>query len=211
MQLQQWQRALTMFQQLLLMDENPEAELCMARCFEALSQWDHALPLLLNEEKRQGDSNDAEAANIVEETGRTLIQLQRWDDAVQRFFRLEFIGKSLNVARRAIAWCSIHQGKYERAANYYQQLIQLKKATWEDRLNLGHALWLQGLTDEAVTAYLHSFKAFNKTKKEKQQHFRHWTEAFQEDARTLLADHFDAADCALMQDAVQLAASKPKQ
>ena len=110
--------------------------------------------------------------------------------------------RHLNVARRAIGWCSLHQGKYERAANYYSQLIEQKKATWEDRLNRGHALWLQGLTEEAITAYRQSMTTFNRTKKEERQQFRHWAEAFQEDARGLLATHFDATDCGLMIDAV---------
>ena len=201
MQLKQWQRALSAFQQLLLIDEHPQAELCMARCFEAQGQWDRALPYLLKEEERCGDDNSAETANIIEETGRCLLQLQRWDEAAQRFFRLEFMERHLNVARRAIGWCSLHQGKYERAANYYRQLIDQKKATWEDRLNMGHALWLQGFTAEAIEAYRQSATAFNRTKKEQRQQFRHWTEAFQEDARGLLATHFDATDCGLMIDA----------
>ncbi len=202
MQLHQWQRALSAFQQLLLIDEHPQAELCMARCFEAQAQWDRALPYLLREEERCAENNNAEAASIIEETGRCLIELQRWDEAIQRFFRLEFMERHLNVARRAIGWCSIHQGKYERATTYYRQLIDLHKATWEDRLNLGHALWLQGLTAQAIDAYRDSLSVFNHTKKELRQQFRHWTEAFQEDARTLLAAHFDATDCGLMVDAV---------
>jgi len=204
MQLQQWQRALSVFQQLLIMSENPEAELCMARCFEAMKNWEAALPLLQNEEQRLGDSNTAEAANIYEETGRCLIQLQRWDEAVQRFFRLEFMERHLNVARRAIAWCSIHQEKYERAVNYYQQLIDNKKATWEDHLNMGHALWLQGLSSQALTAYRRSMKLFNKSKKEQRQNFSHWSEAFHEDAIGFLAKHKDVTATTLMLDAVSL-------
>lgn len=204
MQLQQWQRALTVFQQLLIMSENPEAELCMARCFEAIGNWEAALPLLQKEEQRLGDSNNAEAANIVEETGRCLIQLQRWDEAVQRFFRLEFMERHLNVARRAIAWCSIHQDKYERAVSYYQQLIDHKKATWEDYLNMGHALWLQGLSNQALTTYRSSMKLFNKSKKDKRQHFSHWSEAFHEDAIGFLAKYKDATAAALMLDAVSV-------
>ena len=202
MQLQQWQHALSAFQQELLIKENTETELNMARCFEAINQWDKALPLLMKEEQRIGDTNDAYAANIIEETGRCLIQLQQWDDAVQRFFRLEFMERHLNVARRAIAWCSIHQGKYERAANYYQQLIDLQKATWEDHLNHGHTLWLQGFNEQAIAAYRTSQRTFNASKKSQRQHFRHWTEAFHEDAIGFLSKHFDTTDCALMMDAV---------
>ena len=202
MQMQQWKRALSAFQQLLLIREDADAELAMARCFEALAQWNDALPLLLKAEQRLGDAADAAAANLIEETGRCLIQLQRWDEAVERFFRLEFMERHLNVARRAIAWCSIQQGKYERAATYYRQLIDRQKATWEDRLNLGHALWLQGLASEAVAAYRESQAEFNRAAQKQRRHFRHWTEAFQEDARSLLAAHFSDTECALMLDAI---------
>lgn len=202
MQLQQWHRALDAFQQRLIIDDDPETSLYMARCFEALGQWDNALPLLQAEMQRCLDTNDNETANIIEETGRCLIQLRRWDDAVQLFFRLEFMNLHLNVVRRAIAWCSIHQGKYERAVQYYNALIDKKKATWEDHLNMGHALWLQGQTEEALAAYKKSLTLFNRCKKEQRAHFAHWTEAFQEDARDFLSKHFDKTDCALMMDAV---------
>lgn len=202
MQLQQWHRALDAFQQRLIIDDDPETSLCMARCFEALGQWENALPLLQAEMQRCLDSNDDEAADIIEETGRCLIQLRRWDDAVQLFFRLEFMNTHLNVVRRAIAWCSIHQGKYERAVQYYEAIVDKKKATWEDHINHGHALWLQGLTADAVAAYKKSLSMFNRCKKEHRAQFAHWTEAFQEDVHDFLGKHFDETDCALMMDAV---------
>lgn len=204
MQLQQWQRALSAFQQQLLFEENADAQLSMARCYEAIGYWDKALPLLINEEQRQTDIDENKAVNIIEETGRCLIELQRWDEAVQRFFRLELMEKHINIARRAIAWCSIKQGKFERAATYYQKLIDQHKANWEDRLNCGHALWMQGLENEALEAYKLSQTAFNRAKKEQRRHFRHWAEAFNEDSRTILAARFDRTDCALMLDAVAL-------
>ncbi len=204
MKMQQWKRALEVFQQVLLIADDAEAELCMARCFEALGRWDDALALLIKEEQRQTAANEAAAADIIEETGRCLIQLERWDDAVQRFFHLELLGRHLNVARRAIAWCSIHQGKYERAVNNYSQLIGRKKATWEDYLNQGHALWLAGKESEATAAYRTSQYAFNEAPKERRRHFRHWSEAFLEDARQLLRNHFDDIDLGLMMDAVAM-------
>ncbi len=204
MGLQQWQRALSDFQQLLLFEDNPEAQLAMARCFEALGYWDKALPLLVSEEKRQTEADESRALNIIEETGRCLIELRQWDEAVQRFFRLELMEKHLNVARRAIAWCSIKQGKYERAAVYYQKLIDQHKANWEDRLNCGHALWLQGREAEALQAYKQSQADFNRSKKAQRHHFRHWSEAFGEDCIDILAPTFDRTECALMLDAVLL-------
>ena len=122
---------------------------------------------------------------------------------MQRFFKLEFLGTHLAVSQRGIGWCSLHQGKYERAAQYYQAIIQkAKKPLWDDYINLGHALWLQGRTAEAVEAYRKSFTCFNRAKKAQRQQFRHWGEAFNEDARSLLASHFSTEELAIMTDAV---------
>lgn len=199
MQLQQWRSAISDIQQSLLISDNDDLQLYMARCFEALSDWDSAIPLLLHEDERR----EGKDADLTEEIGRGYIQLHRWDEAVQRFFKLEFMGTHLAVSQRGIGWCSLHQGKYERAAQYYQTIIQkAKKPLWEDYINLGHALWLQGRTAEAVEAYRKSFTSFNRAKKAQRQHFRHWSEAFCEDARSLLAPHFSKEELAIMTDAV---------
>ena len=202
MQMQMWQRALTAFQQAQLIEEEDYFSLLMARCHEALGQWEEALKLL---EKYTSQLNEKDP-ELIEEMGRGLIQLGRWDEAAQRFFELEFMDANRLLTQRGIAWCSLHQGKYERAEQYYRQLIAYKKASWEDRLNLAHALWFRGKTAEAVEAYRQFVTTFNRTRKEQRQQFAHWTEAFQEDARTLLQPYFSPSDIALMLDAITLKA-----
>lgn len=197
MQMKQWNRALETFQQGLIFEDNDEISLCMAHCFIALHRWEDALPLLIHEEER----NNGEEPNSVEEVARCLMQMKRWDEAVQHFFRLEFQGKHLGVAVRGIGWCSLHQGKYERAETYFRKL-EPKKTTWEDYLNLGHALWLQGKGSEAVTVYRKSMSTFNCAKKEAKRSFRHWSEAFREDVTDFLDAHFSATEIALMLDAI---------
>ncbi len=198
MQLQLWNRALSAFQQAQLIEEDIDTCLLMARCHEALKQWEDALPLLRSYAEQLPEKD----AEIIEETGRCLIQLERWDDAVQQFFELEFLGKSITVAQRGIAWCSIHQGKYARAEQYYRKLTESNKSSWEDYLNLGHALWLQARTAEALAAYRRFAESFTQAKPERRQHFAFWTEAFAEDARQLLSEHFSKEETSLMQDAI---------
>ncbi|MBQ7495971.1 MAG: tetratricopeptide repeat protein [Bacteroidaceae bacterium] len=197
---QTWRMALSDFQQAQLFDEDPEITLYMARCYEALQEWEDALPLLRQELERQADDASPDS---IEELARCHIQMKQWDEAASLFFRLEFMERHLTVAQRGIAWCSLHQGKFERAEQYYRQLIDDKKHTsWEDRINLGHALWLQGKRAEALQTYRQFVTRFNRTKKDQRAHFAHWTEAFQEDARNLLQPHFSAIDIALMLDAI---------
>ena len=201
MQQKLWRRAISDFQQSLILEEDNEVQLYMARCYEALSDWSFALPLLQEEDKRQ----DGKDADIVEEMARCLLQLERWDEAAGLFFRLEFMGQHLGVAQRGIGWCSLHQGKYERAEQYYRKLIDAAtKPSWEDCLNLGHALWLQGRNADARDAYRRFVTIFNRSRKVRRAHFRHWSEAFREDAQTVLAKRYGAADVALMIDAISL-------
>lgn len=199
---QMWRAALSDFQQAQLFEEDPDIALDMARCYEALQEWEDALPLLRQELDRQADEATPDS---IEELARCHIQLKQWDEAASLFFRLEFMERHLTVARRGIAWCSLHQGKFERAEQYYRQLIEDKKhASWEDRMNLGHALWFQGKRQEALQTYRQFVTRFNRTKKDQRAHFAHWTEAFQEDARNLLQPHFSAIDIALMLDAIMI-------
>lgn len=200
MNLKLWQSALSDFQQAQLFEEDPDIALSMARCYEAKEEWEEALPLLQQELERQADEA---GPDIIEEVARCHIQLKQWDEAASLFFRLEFMERHLTVARRGIAWCSLHQGKYERAEQYYRQLIEDKKhRSWEDRINLGHALWLQRKREEALLAYRQFVTRFNRTKKDQRGRFSHWTEAFMDDAHNLLWPHFSYMDIALMQDAI---------
>ena len=201
MQQRMWRSAVSDLQQSLLIHEDPAPQLAMARCFEALHDWDSALPLLLKEDLRQ-ESKDP---NLIEEIARCLVQLSRWDDAAQRFFQLEFMNTHSSVCQRGIGWCSLHQGKYARAEQYYHKLIDgARNPSWEDYINLGHALWLQGRTSEAVAAYRQFVTIFNRVKKAQRHEFSHWCEAFREDARILLSSRFDAVELALMQDLIAL-------
>ncbi len=204
MALQKWDHALPIFQELSLIDDSIEVEMNLAKCFEAQKEWHQALFVLQKVEETIGENcKDPKAIAIIEATGRCLITMHQWNDAVQRFFRLELMGVHINIARRAIAWCSIHQGKYERAITYYQKLIESQKATWEDHLNLGHATWLSGDNAKAVEVYRQSQAMFNSSRELQRKHFKQWSEAFQEDVRTLLSSHLDDIECSLMLDALQ--------
>ena len=201
MQQRLWHRAISCFQQRQLMDEDHDTAFAMARCFEALHDWDSALPLLICEDERQEGTD----ADIIEEIARCLLQLNRWNDAVQRFFQLELMGEHLTVCQRGIGWCSLNQQQYKRAEKYYRQLIDnARRKQWEDYINLGHALWLQGRTKDAVEAYRQFVVLFNRSRKTQRHNFRHWTEAFREDARTLLAARFQARELAVMLDAIAM-------
>lgn len=201
MKQKRWRRAISDFQQSLILEDNADVQAMMTRCYVALSDWSAALPLLQAEDQRA----EGQDAGVVEEMARCLLQMERWDEAVGQFFRLEFMEQHLGVAQRGIAWCSLHQGKYQRAENYYRKIIDAsRKPSWEDCLNLGHALWLQGRSADARQAYRKFVAIFNRSRKAQRAHFRHWSEALREDARTVLAQRYSDVDLALMIDAITL-------
>lgn len=198
-QAHEWQNAIRDFEQSLLIEDDDELELLMARCYEAQHNWERALPLLQKENEHHEDKD----ANIIEEIARCLVQLHRWDDAAQRFFQLELMGEHLSVCRRGIGWCSLQQGKYQRAEKYYRMVLEnAKHKRWDDYLNLGHALWMQDRPTEAVEIYRKFASAFNRAKKPQRQNYPHWQGAFLEDAKSLLNKRFDKVELALMQDAI---------
>ena len=69
---------------------------------------------------------------------------------------------------------------------------------------MGHALWLNSQREQAVEAYRNSMTKFNSAKKEQRAQFELWTDAFYEDARDFLAQHFSETECAQMVEAVTL-------
>lgn len=91
---------------------------------------------------------------ITTDTGLCLMKLGRFQEASQRFYKLELAGKRTLPAMRAIAWCALKQQKYDTAMRYYKKLYNtVGAATWEDYLNGGHVAWITGDTTTAIIFY----------------------------------------------------------
>ena len=199
MHMEMWNRAIEALSRAQLLDEDPETAHLIARCHESLGAWEAALSQLQIVEEATDNLDPEIATEIV----LCLIQSARWDDAANRLFQLEFEGHKSRTIERSIGWCSLHQGKYQRAEQYYTALTsQNKKPSWQDLLNLGHSLWLQERRDEAIQAYRRFTIAFDRAKNK--QAFRNWQEAFSEDATTLLSAKSSKAEIAVLIDAIAL-------
>lgn len=120
----------------------------MQLCYAQLDKHEQRLECLLQLEQLEPDN-----AKVITETGLCLIQLQRWQEAAQRFFRLELEERRLVPSQRAIAWCSLRQGKHEQALRYYQKVLDSSASRWQDYLNAGHTAWVMGNTSQAVDFY----------------------------------------------------------
>lgn len=118
-------------------------------CYAKLEMHEQRLECLLKLEQALPESS-----KVTLETGLCLIQLGRYQEAVQRFYKLEIEEKKEIPSIRSIAWCSFKMNKYDVALRYYKRLFNTPQAaTWEDYLNAGHTAWLLGDMVSALTFY----------------------------------------------------------
>lgn len=120
----------------------------MQLCYAHLDRQEQRLDCLLQLEKLEPEN-----VKVISETGLCLMQLQRWHEASQRFFRLELEDRNIVASQRAIAWCSLQQGKLEQALRYYRKLMDSPSSQWQDYLNAAHTTWLMGDTPGAISLY----------------------------------------------------------
>lgn len=119
-------------------------------CYTQLGMQERRLECLEQLERLMPSS-----AKITVETGLCLMKLERWKEAAQRFYKLELEDKKIVPSKRAIAWCSFKQKKYETALRYYESLINNGKSLrYEDFLNAAHTCWLRNETKRAIDLYL---------------------------------------------------------
>ena len=126
--------------------------------------------------------------------GSCLAELQHYDEALQYFFKMDFMESNCLKAWRAIAWCSLVCGKTEQAARYYEKILNTDKTVATDYLNAGHTAWIQGNTDRAATLYGQALSASEGT--------ANFLEMFHKDREILIHLGIQRKDIPLMIDLV---------
>ena len=111
-----------------------------------------ALQLLLQAEK-----NSADNLSLQIQIGDCLVDLKLYDDALTRFFKVDYLKPDYPKAWRAIAWCAFLAGRTDKAIEYYDKLLKAKP-TGTDCLNAGHAYFVDGNIQHAVSLYRQSRK-----------------------------------------------------
>ena len=125
---------------------------------------DAALELLLQAEKRSTDN-----LSLQIQIGDCLVDLKRYDDALMRFFKVDYLKPDYPKAWRAIAWCAFLAGRRDKAIEYYDKLIKAKP-TGNDYLNAGHAYLADGNIQMAVSMYRQSRKMLGAEQFDKEFH-----------------------------------------
>lgn len=121
-----------------------------AQCLRVLGQADEALELLLQAEKNSPDN-----LSLQIQIGDCLVDLKRYDDALTRFFKVDYLKPDYPKAWRAIGWCAFLAGRTDKSIEYYNKLLNAKP-TANDCLNAGHAYFVDGNIQRAVSLYRQS-------------------------------------------------------
>ena len=122
----------------------------MAQCLRQVSKPSDAMELLLQAEKR-----DPENLSLQIQIGDCLVDVKRYDEALTRFFKVDYIKPDYPKAWRAIAWCAFLAGRIDRAKEYYGKLLT-SKPSGNDCLNAGHTWLVDGDIQRAVSLYRQS-------------------------------------------------------
>ena len=143
------QAALLLEQASMLNPDSLGIQKLMLMVYENSGDEEKKLEVLLHLEELMPENS-----SITTETGLCLMKLNRFQEASQRFYKLELEEKRVVPSMRAIAWCALQQKKYDTAMRYYTKLFRIPGAPrWEDYLNGGHVAWITGDIPHALSLY----------------------------------------------------------
>lgn len=83
-----------------------------------------------------------------------LVQLEEYEEAMKRLYRLNYEQPDNDSVNRVLAWTLTCQGRLEQAHKLYKQLVEREQVVDEDLKNYGYCLWLQGDVAQAKNVFL---------------------------------------------------------
>jgi tetratricopeptide (TPR) repeat protein len=81
------------------------------------------------------------------------VELGSYEQALNRFYKVEYMQPDSVKAWRAIAWCAFLSGNREKSIEYYDRLCTMQSPSAQDYLNAGHLYWVIGEVENAVSSY----------------------------------------------------------
>lgn len=194
-------KAVFYYQQADLMDEdNVWIVRQMRLCYSIMGRNNEELRCLERLERLEPDD-----ISTAEAMGFCLMRLERYEEAVRRFYEWEYRGGNHKKALRAIAWCRFMNGQMEHAEEVYQKLLNESDGnkSWEDCLNAGHVAWCKGEIGRAATLYK-EFVGIRMEKKSGDDVLH----PFDDDRSTMIQHGIAEADYVLMHDVLEAEAER---
>ena len=84
--------------------------------------------------------------------GHCYLELDRYDDALRYYFKVEFLDDKSTRAWRPIAWTSFVAGDFSQSRSYYEKVLT-DRPDASDYLNMGHLYLACGDIKEALNFY----------------------------------------------------------
>ncbi len=126
----------------------------LAACQRALGNYEAAL-----RHYRRLAEEKPDDVGLTLNIGLCLLKLRRYDEALQELFKAEYLGTDSPKALRAIAWCTLLGGDYDRCETYTRRVLELGSNTPTDWLNAGHLALVTGDLSRAADMYATSIAA----------------------------------------------------
>ena len=161
----------------------------IAQCYRMNRNSKAALPYYLQAEKLAPEN-----CTILMQTGELLAALKRYDEAFQRFFKVEYLDAQSHRCLRAIAWYSFVTDNYERARKCYEKLLASPERIMQDWLNAGHVELVCGDSVKAIGYYRNAFTLCKNSDE--------FSDALLGDRKVLLAKGIAFSDLVLIRDVV---------
>ena len=164
----------------------------IAFCYKMLRQYDNAFAYYqqVSELKSGASQMTPDNTNLLLNVGHCLLNLGEYDEALNQYFKVEYLAPDNAKVRKAVAWCSFLANKPEQAQRYYKKLIDEAPAS-DDFLNAGHVEWVSGNKISALDFYEKSVKNSN---------IEAFLSAFEQDRELLLQKGVEPGDVPLMLD-----------
>lgn len=140
------------------------------------------------------ESLDPENARVAYKCGQCLVDFRKYSDALNEFFKAEYLDPEYTAPKRAIAWCSVLTGNFKQARQYYEKILSVDAQT-DDFISAGHAAWIDGDLDAAMGYYSQA------AKKESAESF---SKKFLADINTLSSHGIDSQTARLIAELVIL-------
>jgi tetratricopeptide (TPR) repeat protein len=118
--------------------------------------------------------------------------MKDFENALNYYYKVEFMAIENKKVLRPIAWCSFVLGKLENAKKYYERLIE-NDANKYDYMNMGHVEWCLGNQKAAIKHYKLSVTRGD-------NNFKSFQLGFEEDKQYLIKNGLEEKEIPLMLD-----------
>lgn len=101
-----------------------------------------------------------DSVSLARNYGHSLLEAGRTQEAVKQYYRAEYKGGGKPDVWRALAWCELLLGNYDKSRAFYEQLLTSEPIA-NDYLNAGHLALIRHELREALAMYRQAVKAYS--------------------------------------------------